>query len=264
MSALDKYLKLIRKYIPYTKEEEKIIIQKAKDGDREAYEQLMCANLRFVVSVAKKYQNQGLELEDLIQEGNEGLMKAFHKFDLSKNFKFITYAVWWIRQSILNAIHDYAKLIKLPMNKISSISKSLKQREELEQTGYRELTYEELSQILDPDTFEDLKYIYETVRLDQSYTEDAKTLVEILSDDSEIYKGSELLNDELQEILNNFPVREREIILMYYGIGYDRGYTLKEIGDKFNLTRERIRQIKQKTLQKLMSDKYKNKLRDYL
>lgn len=264
MAALDKYLKHIRKYVPYTKDEEKIIIEKAKAGDKDSYEKIIYANLRFVVSVAKKYQNQGLELEELIQEGNIGLMKAFEKFDLSKNFKFITYAVWWIRQAILNAIHDHAKLIKLPMNKISNISKSLKQWGELEQEGFRELTYEELSQILDPDTLDDLKYIYETVRIDQPQTENAKTLVEILSDDSEIYKGSESVNHELDAILKDFPERERTILLMYYGIGYDRAYTLKEIGDKFELTRERIRQIKQKTLQRLMSSKYKDKLREYL
>ncbi len=264
MSALDKYLKHIRRYVPYTKEEEREIVKKAKEGDREAYEKLINANLRFVVSVAKKYQNQGIDLEELIQEGNIGLMKAFDKFDLSKNFKFITYAVWWIRQGILNSIHEHAKLIKLPMNKISNIQKSMKQKEELEQQGFRELTFEELSQILDPDVFEDLKFIYETVRIDQPQTENAKTLVEILSDDTEIYKNLELAQDEIRQILKNFTKREREIILMYYGIGYERNYTLKEIGDKFNLTRERIRQIKFKALQKLTNEKYKERLRDYI
>lgn len=261
------YLKEIRKYPPFTKEEEKLVIQKAKAGDERAYNELMNRNLRFVVSVAKKYQNQGVDLEDLIQEGNMGLITAFEKFDMARDVKFITYAVWWIRQSILKAIHDNAKVIRLPLNVIIEISKLNRLKAEIEQDLGRELTNEELAEFTDdPEVAAVLKYNYGVIDLDAPRTENEKDLSHVLPDPSTMTSNMmmEDIRDELKFILSDFTEREREILLMYFGIDQFRPYTLKEIGVDWNLTRERIRQIKEKTIDKLKEDKYANQLREYL
>ena len=264
--ALDSYLKTIRKYVPMTKEEEKDFFKKAKGGDRRAYEKIIESNLRFVVSVAKKYQNQGLELEDLIAERNVGLIKAYEKFDFTKNFKFITYAVWWIRQAIIMAIHENSKLIRLPNNKINSITKANKLMDRVEQEIEQHSTYEAFAEYLDnPELTDDLKYHYKMLNLNNSYSDSEKELGEIIADpNSNIDIMIELVQDELEDILTEFTPRERDIIYMYFGIDLIRAYSLKEIGIDMGLTRERIRQIKEKVLEKLREKHRADRLRDYI
>ena len=266
--GLESYLKEIRKYPPFTKEEEKIVIKKAKAGDRKAYEELMNRNLRFVVSVAKKYQNQGVPLDDLIAEGNTGLIIAFDKFDTVKyDVKFITYAVWWIRQAIMKAIHDNAKTIRLPLNVIMEMSKLNRLKTELEQELGRPLTSEELIEFVDDENVANaIKYNYGMIDIDAPRTENDKDLSHILPSDliDDVQISLEDIKDELKFILEDFTPRERDILIMYFGIDQMRPYTLKEIGVDHGLTRERIRQIKEKTIDKLKEDKYSNQLREYL
>lgn len=265
--AIEQYLKEIRKFPPFTKEDEKIVIDKAKAGDRLAYEELMNRNLRFVVSVAKKYQNQGLPLDELIAEGNAGLLTAFKKFDVTKNVKFITYAVWWIRQAIMKAIHDNARVIRLPLNVIMELSKLSKIKKELEQELGRPLTADELLELTDNEEVANaVKYNYGTIDIDAPRTDNEKDLSHILPNDKveDIQVTLEDIKDELNFILEDFPERERDILIMYFGIDQIRPYTLKEIGVDKGLTRERIRQIKEKTIDKLKDDKYSNQLREYL
>ncbi len=243
-------------------------MKKAKNGNRDAYNELMNRNLRFVVSVAKKYQNQGMPLEELIAEGNAGLIVAFHKFDNKKfDVKFITYAVWWIRQSIMKAIHDNAKIIRLPLNVIMEMTKLNKIRKELEQQVGRPLTTDEILELTDNDEVANaIKYNYGIIDLDAPRTDNEKDLTNVLVDPNakDIQISLEDIKDELKFILRDFPERERDILIMYFGINQMRPYTLKEIGVDKGLTRERIRQIKEKTINKLKEDKYANQLREYL
>jgi len=265
--AIEQYLKEIRKFPPFTKEEERIVIDKAKAGNRQAYDELMNRNLRFVVSVAKKYQNQGLPLDELIQEGNFGLITAFKKFEVDRNFKFITYAVWWIRQSIMKAIHDNARVIRLPLNVIMELSKLNKVKKELEQELGRSLTTDELLELTDNEEVANaVKYNYGIIDIDAPRTENDKDLNHILPNKSaaDMQITIEDIKDELKYILDDFSERERDILIMYFGIDQIRPYTLKEIGVDKGLTRERIRQIKEKTIGKLKDDKYSNQLREYL
>jgi len=264
---MDIYLKEIRKFPPFTKEEEREVIVKAKAGNRSAYKELMNRNLRFVVSIAKRYQNQGMELEDLIQEGNMGLIIAFDRFDMTRNVKFITYAVWWIRQAIMKAIHDNSKTIKLPLNIIMKLAKLNRARSEFEQELGRQLTNEELIEYVDDDELIDvLQYSYGMVDLHAPRTENEKDLSHILPNEGmvDIQIDFEDVKDELRYIMEDFTDRERDILEMYFGIDKFRPYTLKEIGTDWGLTRERIRQIKEKTIEKLKDDKYANQLREYL
>lgn len=225
-------------------------------------------NLRFVVSVAKKYQNQGLPLEELISEGNVGLLVAFKKFDNVKyDVKFITYAVWWIRQSIMKAIHDNARIIRLPLNIIVEMSKLNKIKKEMEQELGRPLTTQEILELTDNEEVANaIKYNYGIIDLDAPRTENEKDLSHILPDNSvpDIRIALEDIKDELKFILQDFSERERDILIMYFGIEQMRPYTLKEIGIDKGLTRERIRQIKEKTIEKLKEEKYANHLRGYL
>ncbi len=225
-------------------------------------------NLRFVVSVAKKYQNQGLPLEELISEGNVGLLVAFKKFDNVKyDVKFITYAVWWIRQSIMKAIHDNARIIRLPLNIIVEMSKLNKIKKEMEQELGRPLTTQEILELTDNEEVANaIKYNYGIIDLDAPRTENEKDLSHILPDNSvpDIRISLEDVKDELKFILEDFSERERDILIMYFGIEQMRPYTLKEIGIDKGLTRERIRQIKEKTIEKLKEEKYANHLRGYL
>ncbi len=264
MSSLNSYLKEIRNFNLLTKKEETELFLKAKAGDKKAYEQIITSNLRFVISVAKKYQIPGVELDDLIAEGNMGLLKAYEKFDVNKKLKFITYAVWWIKQSIINYINDYSKLIRLPMNKVINLNKINKIKDSLEQKKSREVSYEELVDIVDnPDILNDLKHNCSIISLEKPQTDNQKDLNEILPDP--VYHISNdlvYLKEEIEDILKEFSPKERKILKMYYGIGYERSYTLKEIGEEFKLTRERIRQIKQKAIEKLRNKKHSNRLKN--
>ncbi len=243
-------------------------MKKAKKGDRAAYNELLNRNLRFVVSVAKKYQNQGLSLDDLISEGNAGLVVAFNKFDNKKfDVKFITYAVWWIRQSIMKAIHDNAKIVRLPLNIIMEMSKLSRLRKELEQQVGRTLTTQEILELTDNEEVANaIKYNYGIIDIDAPRTDNDKDLSSVLTDPNavDIQISLEDIKDELKFILKDFPERERDILIMYFGIDQMRPYTLKEIGVDKGLTRERIRQIKEKTIEKLKEPKYANQLREYL
>ena len=265
---IEYYLRDIRKYPPFNKAEERIVLLKAKAGDKKAYEELMYRNLRFVVSVAKKYQNQGLPLEDLISEGNVGLIIAFKKFREDKyDVKFITYAVWWIKQAIMKAVRDNAKLIRLPLNIIMEMTKLNRVKKELEQEVGRPLTSQEILELTDDeDITKAIKYNYGIIDLHEPRTDDEKDLNHILMDNDAVDIQLELedIKDELEFILNDFSERERDILIMYFGIEKMRPYTLKEIGVDKGLTRERIRQIKEKTIEKLKEDKYANQLREYL
>jgi len=243
-------------------------MKKAKKGDRAAYNELLNRNLRFVVSVAKKYQNQGLSLDDLISEGNAGLVVAFNKFDNNKfDVKFITYAVWWIRQSIMKAIHDNAKIVRLPLNIIMEMSKLSRLRKELEQQVGRTLTTQEILELTDNEEVANaIKYNYGIIDIDAPRTDNDKDLSSVLTDPNAVDIQISLadIKDELKFILKDFPERERDILIMYFGIDQMRPYTLKEIGVDKGLTRERIRQIKEKTIEKLKEPKYANQLREYL
>lgn len=264
---LEKYLKEISDNEPLEKKEELRLLKLAKEGNQMAYNKVIEANLKFVISVAKKYQGQGLDLDELVSEGNLGLVRAFHKFDTTRGVKFITYGVWWIRQAILNALHENAKLIRLPLNKITNVTKIGKAQDILRETLNREPSEEEISTYLDdPNVLKDLQYNYTIIGLDTPFTNDGKDLNNVIPDeDAEDPKHyEEEFQKELEDIIKDFPEREKIIIRMYYGIGYLRAFTLKEIGKEFNLTRERIRQIKEKVIKKLRIRHRKEKLRLYL
>lgn len=265
MSAIKWYLDYIRRFEPLTKKEEAVVLAKAKAGDAKAYEQIINCNLRFVVSVAKKYQNQGIALEDLISEGNKGLVKSYYKFDTTRNVKFITYAVWWIRQNIMNCIHDNGQLIRLPWNKIVNISKLNKLADDLKKEHGRDIDLEELKGMVDKEEYEglfnDYKYKYTVIDIDKPQTANNKTLNEVLpSDVTEREFEKQEFKDEVKAILSDLEPREREILKMYHGIGYTRGYTLKEIGIDIGLTRERIRQIKEAVFEKIRRKRKHNRI----
>ncbi len=262
---LQSYLDEIRGYPPLTRKEEEDAFALAKAGDRAAYEKIMRSNLRFVVSIAKKYQNQGMLLEDLIAEGNHGLIKAYDKFEISKNCKFITYAVWWIRQTIMHSLNENSKLIRLPVNKINGIHKASKLKESLEQQYLREVSTEEVIYLHSPELQEANFYNYSMIEIDYPQTEDDHDLNEVLPSLS--YGIDEELDSKdiyMKSLLNKLPEREKQIIKMYYGLGeYTRTYTLTEIGEALDLTRERIRQVKLIALDKFNKNKIKEALTHY-
>lgn len=272
--SLDQYFQEIGKYELLTSDEEVELAIKIRNGDIEAQNRLVRANLRFVVSVAKMYQNQGLSLGDLINEGNIGLVKAAQRFDETRGFKFISYAVWWIRQGIMSAIADQSRVVRLPLNRVSNLTQLGKAYRELEQELERKPTTEELAKILDISS-DEVAYILQIagrqISVDapiSSGDENKSTLMDILHNDAHPMPDTELMSDslisEVKSILSTLDEREAEVIKLSFGIGTGQRATLEEIGERFDLTRERIRQIKETALRKLRTSKRSTKLREYL
>ncbi len=270
--SIDKYLQEIGKYELLTPEEEIELARRAKQGDEKALERLIQANLRFVVSVAKQYQNQGLPLGDLINEGNLGLIKAAKRFDETRGFKFISYAVWWIRQSILQALAEQSRIVRLPLNKVGALNKIGKKLSQLEQEFEREPSANELAEELDMSVYEvadTLKSAGKHISMDAPFAqgEDNKLLDVIPSENEPMPDHGlmrESLRKEIEEALDTLDQREKEVVKLYFGIGYEHPLTLEEIGEKFKLTRERVRQIKEKAIRKLRYHSRSKALRAYL
>ena len=270
-ASLDKYLQEIGKVGLISADEEVELAQKIKAGDQKALDKLTKANLRFVVSVAKQYQNQGLTLPDLINEGNLGLIKAAQRFDETRGFKFISYAVWWIRQSILQALAEQSRIVRLPLNQVGSLNKISKALSKFEQENERRPSPEELAEELDipVDKISDtLKVSGRHISVDAPFVEgeDNSLLDVLVNDDSPIADRSlinESLSKEIDRALKQLTPRESEIIKMFFGIGCQE-MTLEEIGDKFGLTRERVRQIKEKAIRRLRTASRSKLLKTYL
>ena len=256
---LDQYLQEIGQIQLFTPQEEVTLAQAIKQGDQNALHRLTRANLRFVVSVAKKYQGQGLTLADLINEGNYGLIKAAQRFDETRGFKFISYAVWWIRQAILQALAEQSRVVRLPLNRIGTISKIRKTSARLAQTHERQPNIEELAVELEVDVEKVREAMQHTGRhlsMDAPFNEDDdNSLLDVLPDDEDTKPDDSLMDESLkidiERALNLLHPREAEITRLYFGIGREHPLTLEEIGQRFGLTRERVRQIKEKALRKL-------------
>lgn len=272
--SLDQYFLDIGKVDLLTAEEEVDLAIKIRKGDLEAQNKLVKANLRFVVSVAKMYQNQGLSLGDLINEGNVGLIKAASRFDETRGFKFISYAVWWIRQGITTAIADQTRVVRLPINRIGNLTKLNKVYKTLEQENERTPSLDELAQVLEVSA-DDVAFTLETsgrhLSMDAPLSnsdENKNSLKDILphenQDSPDLKLMKESLEKEIANVLSNLDEREAEVIKLVFGIGSNHKATLEEIGERFNLTRERIRQIKEKALIKLRGKKECSRLKDYL
>ncbi len=270
--SLEKYLQEIGREGLITADEEVILAKKIREGDQKALEKLTRSNLRFVVSVAKQYQNQGLSLPDLINEGNLGLIKAAQRFDETRGFKFISYAVWWIRQSILQAIAEQSRIVRLPLNQVGSLNKINKAFSRLEQEFEREPSPEELAKVLElpEDKIADtMKVSGRHVSVDAPLIngEESSLLDVMINHDSpraDQNLMSESLQREIERSLSTLTDREREVVKMFYGIGYNHGLTLDEIGSKFDLTRERVRQIKEKAIRRLRHTSRSKLLKSYL
>ena len=270
-AALDKYLQEIGHEELLSVEEEVVLAQRIKNGDREALEKLTKANLRFVVSVAKQYQNQGLSLSDLINEGNLGLIKAAEKFDEKRGFKFISYAVWWIRQSILQAIAEHSRIVRLPLNQVGSVNKINKMLNKFEQENERRPSINEIAEGVDlpEDKIEDaMKVQARHVSVDAPFTDgDNNSLLDVLPNEDAAMADKmlllESLRDEIKRALQILNDRERKIIEAFFGIDQPE-MTLEEIGTKYGLTRERVRQIKEKAIRRLRNNTKSRLLRSYL
>jgi RNA polymerase primary sigma factor len=270
--SLDKYLQEIGKVDLLTPDEEVDLAKRIRDGDQLALEKLTKANLRFVVSVAKQYQNQGLSLGDLINEGNLGLIKAAQRFDETRGFKFISYAVWWIRQSILQALAEQSRIVRLPLNRVGSLNKISKTFSELEQKYEREPSPDELAEVLDVSTSEvvdTLKISGRHVSMDAPFVQgEENSLLDVLAgDDNDTPDGglvSESLRKEVQRALHTLTQREADVVTLYFGLNGEHAMTLEEIGEKFNLTRERVRQIKEKAIRRLRHTSRSKALKPYL
>ncbi len=270
--ALGSYLEEISKYEPLTPEKEVELAQKIRQGDCRAKRKLTEANLRFVVSVAKEYQGNGLPLTDLINEGNLGLIKAAERFDETRGFKFISYAVWWIRQSILQALAEHSRIVRLPLNRVGTIKKITKELENLEMQYERAPSQDELARGLKMDTEDVSNSIKISKRhhsLDKPFKEgEENTLSDILNDESIPEPDKQLMMDSLKRdiktSLNSLKEKERDVLMLYFGIDSEYPKTLNEIGERFHLTRERIRQIKDKALNRLRHKSRSSVLRSYL
>ena len=270
--SLDKYLQEIGKVDLLTPDEEVTLAQRIKEGDQFALEKLTKANLGFVVSVAKQYQNQGLSLWDLINEGNLGLIKAAKRFDETRGFKFISYAVWWIRQSILQALAEQSRIVRLPLNRVGSLNKISKSFSELEQKFEREPSPEEIAEVLELTTSEvvdTLKISGRHVSVDAPFVQgEENRLLDVLENEDEESPDTGLMNDslrkEVQRALSTLTKREADVITLYFGLNGEHSLTLEEIGEKFNLTRERVRQIKEKAIRRLRHTSRSKALKPYL
>ncbi len=270
-ASLDKYLQEIGKYELISVEEEVELARRIKKGDQDAIEKLTRANLRFVVSVAKQYQNQGLSLPDLINEGNLGLIKAAEKFDETRGFKFISYAVWWIRQSIMQAINEQSRIVRLPLNQVSSLTKYKKAISDFEQEFHRTPTDEELADLLDL-TEEKIKKTVKIsgrhVSVDAPFAEgEDNSLLDVLTNDDSPRADSNLdlesLRIEIERALSTLTPREKDIIKSSFGIGSEQ-LSLEEIGEKYDLTRERVRQIREKAIKRLRNTSRSKLLKSFL
>jgi len=270
--SLDKYLQEIGKVDLITSEVEVELAKRIREGDQVALEKLTKANLRFVVSVAKQYQNNGLSLGDLINEGNVGLIKAAKRFDETRGFKFISYAVWWIRQSIMQALAEQSRIVRLPLNRVGSLNKISKTFSDLEQKFQREPSPEELADVLEVTTAEvidTLKIAGRHVSMNAPFVQgEENSLLDVLENDSEETPDSGLMVDslrrEVQRSLSTLTQRESDVIAFYFGLNGAHAMTLEEIGEKFNLTRERVRQIKEKATRRLRHSSRSKTLKSYL
>jgi RNA polymerase primary sigma factor len=270
--TLDNYFRDIGNIQLLTPEEEIALAKRIKQNDRVALKKLVCANLRFVVSVAKSYENHGLSLEDLINEGNLGLIKAAHRFDETRGFKFISYAVWWIRQGILQAIAEKTRMIRLPLNRVSTLTKISKVYSKLEQEYERTPSHEEIGKNLDiksDDISFTIKKSFFVSSLDSPIiSKKDSRLLDVIQDTDVLNPDSNLMDESLKEevahLLKNLTSRESQILKLYYGLDGKKARTLEEVGMEFRLTRERIRQIKEKALTKLRQDSRSKVLLQYL
>lgn len=270
-ASLDRYLQEIGREKMISAEEEVRLAQRIKQGDEKALDELTKANLRFVVSVAKQYQNQGLSLPDLINEGNVGLIKAAHKFDETRGFKFISYAVWWIRQSILQALAQQSRMVRLPLNQVGSLHKVSRAAKEFEQKNERKPSIEELAGDVDlPEEkiVEAIKADTRHVSVDAPFTsDDSNSLLDVLPNGNSPSADKDLLHESLQKeierALETLSPRERNVIKAFFGIGQQE-MTLEEIGDKYGLTRERVRQIKEKAIRRLRHNTNNMLLKSFL
>ena len=271
-ASLDKYLQEIGKEDLITADMEVALARRIREGDQAALEKLTKANLRFVVSVAKQYQNQGLSLPDLINEGNLGLIKAAQRFDETRGFKFISYAVWWIRQSILQALAEQSRIVRLPLNQVGSLNKINKAFSKLEQEFEREPSPEELSKVLEiPEEkiADTMRVSGRHVSMDAPFVQgEDNSLLEVLVNHDSPRADTALMNESLQKeierSLSTLTDREREVVKYFFGIGMNHGLTLEEIGAKFELTRERVRQIKEKAIRRLRHTSRSKLLKAYL
>jgi RNA polymerase primary sigma factor len=270
--SLDKYLADIGREGLITADEEVILAQKIKAGDQQALEKLARANLRFVVSVAKQYQNQGLSLPDLISQGNLGLIKAAKRFDETRGFKFISYAVWWIRQSILQALAEQSRIVRLPLNQVGALNKISKEFARLEQKFERTPSASEVAESLDiPEqkVRAAMRMSSKHVSMDAPIINGEETsMIDVFinedTPDTDDFLMHESLQQEIQRSLSTLTEKEREVIKLYYGIGVNHNLTLEEIGLEFDLTRERVRQIKEKAIRRLKHKSRSKLLRTYL
>jgi RNA polymerase primary sigma factor len=270
--SLSRYLEEIGDFEPLNPNREVELAIKIKKDDHSALEELVKANLRFVVSVAKDYQGQGLPLTDLINEGNLGLIKAAGRFDETRGFKFISYAVWWIRQSILQALAEHSRIVRLPLNRVGTISKITKTAEKLEAEIERSPNEKEIGRQLNMTSDE----VIDAMRISRRHQSlnapfrdgDKNSLIDIIKDDNQIAPDTPLMNDSLKDEIRNsldtLKDREKMVIKMYFGIERDYALTLNEIGEEFNLTRERVRQIKEKAIRRLRHRSRSKTLRNYL
>ncbi|MBR4147846.1 MAG: sigma-70 family RNA polymerase sigma factor [Bacteroidales bacterium] len=271
-ASLDKYLQEIGKVELISAEEEVELAQRIKQGDKAALEKLTKANLRFVVSVSKQYQNQGLSLPDLINEGNLGLIKAAQRFDETRGFKFISYAVWWIRQSILQALAEQSRIVRLPLNKIGSINKINKAYAKLEQEYEREPNAEEIAEVLEiteAEVKESMKNAGRHISMDAPLIQDEdNTMYDVLKSEEAPTPETELLYEslrkEIDRAISTLTPREADVVRLYFGLNGSHPMTLEEIGEKFDLTRERVRQIKEKAIRRLKHTSRSKNLKSYL
>jgi RNA polymerase primary sigma factor len=270
--SLDKYLQEIGRVELISPEEEVVLARKIRSGDSEALKKLVKANLRFVVSVAKQYQNQGISLPDLINEGNLGLMKAAQRFDETRGFKFISYAVWWIRQAILQALAEQSRIVRLPVNKIGSINRINRTFARLEQLYEREPSPQEIAEMLDmfPEDVKDaLKTNGRTLSMDAPISaEEENTMYDLIQSTETPSPDKNLINEslayEIDRALNTLSPRESKVLKLYFGLGMKHPFTLEEIGEELTLTRERVRQIKEKAIKKIQFTTRCRILKSYL